>query len=88
MAVYRVDVLTDNPDSVVEWKQRHMQPGQMVRFIGYRTVRGWYFKCVFKRQEDASAFHREFYPEIDDHYVSAHGVRETTLAEDNRDGES
>ena len=73
MAVYRVDVLTDDPDAIVEWKRKHMRSGQMVRFIGYQTIKGWYFKCVFKRHEDASTFHREFYPDTADHQVSVYG---------------
>jgi hypothetical protein len=71
MAVYRVDVLTEDPWPVFEWIEANVPGNLMVRRIAYKTVRGWYVKAVFKRQSDAELFHRRWHPEADDHTVAA-----------------
>ena len=75
MAAYRVDLLTHDPDPVFEWLDAQIPPHLMIRRVGYKTVRGWYMKVVFKRQEDAEAFHRQWHPEAEDHSVSPWGDR-------------
>jgi hypothetical protein len=69
MAIYRVDLLCDDPDPVFDWLEKNVEPGQLVRKIGYETVKGWYLKIVFKRPADAESFHRSFYPNELDHSV-------------------
>ena len=71
MAVYRVDVLTDEPDPVFEWIRGHVPRAFVVRNVGYHTVKGWYVKSVFKRQSDAEDFHRRWHPESENHTVVA-----------------
>jgi hypothetical protein len=75
MAVYRVDLLCDDPDPVFDWLEEEIDPKSLVRKIGYKTVKGWYMKMVFKRQADAEKFHRRFYPDATNHSVSAFGSR-------------
>jgi hypothetical protein len=58
MAVYRVDVLTEDPGPVLKWIEDNVPWNLMVRQIGYKTLKGWYVKAVFKRQLDAESFHR------------------------------
>jgi hypothetical protein len=87
MAVYRVDLLTDATDPVFDWLNSHVDRSELVRSVAFRTVKGWYFKCVFKRREDAEAFHRHWLPDADDHTVSPFGQaapdsREPADAED------
>ena len=69
MAVYRVDFLTGEPDPVFDWVSANVPESSVVRTVAFKTYEGWYFKCVFKRQEDAEAFHRRWYPEAEDHSV-------------------
>jgi hypothetical protein len=71
MAVYRVDVLIEDPEPVFKWIEDNMSRGLVVRKIAYQTVRGWYVKAVFKHQSDAELFHRRWFPEADDHTVAA-----------------
>jgi hypothetical protein len=73
MAVYRVDLLTDEPDPVFDWLGATVPRPFVVRSVAFKTLKGWYFKCVFKRREDAEAFHRRWYPEIEDHSVPPFG---------------
>jgi hypothetical protein len=61
MAAYRVDLLTDDPYPVFDWIDAEVT-GKVVRRVGYRTVIGWHMKVVFKRLEDAEAFHRRWRP--------------------------
>lgn len=63
MAVYRVDVLIADPDPVFQWIEDNVPKSLVVRKIGYKTVKGWYVKAVFKRQSDAELFHHRWYPE-------------------------
>ena len=70
MAVYRVDLLIDDPKPVFEWIEMEVPKAFMVRAIGYRTYKGWYMKIVFKRPKDAESLHRRWHPETEDH--SAH----------------
>jgi len=70
MAVFRVDVLVDEPQPVFDWIDEHVPKGQVVRRIGYETVKGWYVKVVFKRQSDAESFHRRWHPESEVHTVA------------------
>ena len=74
MAVYRVDVLTEDPQPVFKWIEDHVPGNLMVRRVAYKTVRGWYVKAVFKRQGDAESFHHRFRPDEDDHTVAAFGT--------------
>ena len=69
MAVYRVDLLTDEPDPVFDWVRAHLPESEVVRTVGYQVVDGWYFKCVFKTQAAAEAFHRRWHPDALDHTV-------------------
>jgi hypothetical protein len=70
MSVYRVDLLTCDPDPVFNWISENVPESFVVRTVAFRTVGGWYFKCVFKRQTDAEAFHRFSNPEVSDHLIS------------------
>ena len=71
MAVYRVDVLIEDPEPVFKWIEDNVPNGLVVRKIAYKTDQGWYVKAVFKRQRDAELFHHRWYPEADDHTVAA-----------------
>jgi hypothetical protein len=76
MAAYRVDLLTGEPDPVFDWVSANVPKPLVVRTVAFETVEGWYFKCVFKRREDAEAFHRRWYPEAEDHSVPPFGSRD------------
>lgn len=76
MAVYRVDLLTAEPDPVFDWLGANISESLVVRSVAYRTVRVWYFKCVFKRREDSEAFHRRWHPDAEDHSVLPFGLRD------------
>jgi hypothetical protein len=76
MAVYRVDLLTGEPDPVFDWVRENVPAPLVVRNVAYKTVKGWYFKCVFRRQEDAQAFHRRWHPASEDHVVQPWGWRD------------
>lgn len=69
MAVFRVDVLVDDPDPVFTWINEHVPKGLVVRKMAYKTVKGWYVKTVFKQQSDAASFHRRWHPDAEDHTV-------------------
>jgi hypothetical protein len=69
MAVYRVDLKTVDPDPVFDWVRAHVPGSDVVRNVAYKMGDGWYFKCVFKTQEAAEAFHRRWYPDELDHSV-------------------
>ena len=71
MAVYRVDLVTDDPWPVFKWIEDNVPKGFVVRKIAYRTDRGWYVKAVFKRQSDAELFHQHWYPDESNHTVEA-----------------
>ena len=71
MAVYRVDLLTEDPWSVFKWIEDNVPKGLVVRKIAHKTLKGWYMKVVFKRQSDAELFHQHWYPDADDHTVAA-----------------
>jgi hypothetical protein len=71
MAVYRVDMLTEDPGPVLKWIEDNVPGNLVVRKIAYKTVKGWYVKAVFKRQSDAESFHHRWYPDDDDHAVAA-----------------
>ena len=71
MAVYRVDLLTEDPWPVFKWVEDSVPKGVVVRKIAYKTFKGWYMKVVFKRQTDAELFHQRWYPDADDHTVAA-----------------
>lgn len=73
MAVYRVDLLTQDPYPVFDWIDEHVPASRMVRRVAYETIKGWHMKVVFKRQEDAEAFHRCWFPAADDHSVQPWG---------------
>ena len=75
MAVYRVDLLTGEPDPVFDWLDANIPKPSVVRSIAYKTVEGWYFKCVFKNREHAEAFHRRWHPDAEDHSVPPFGWR-------------
>jgi hypothetical protein len=81
MAVYRVDYLCDDPETVFKWQRENILPGRIVRAIAYKTVEGWYIKTVFKRQDDAMAYHQHFFPDAPDHSVPVFGRSETEEAE-------
>jgi hypothetical protein len=70
MAIYRVDVLVNNPNPVFEWIAANVDESFVVRKMAYETIRGWYVKTVFKRQSDAESFHRRWHPESDSHVVA------------------
>ena len=70
MAVYRVDVLVDDPEPIFNWLSENVDDHFLVRKMAYETVKGWYMKVVFKRQLDAESFHRKWHPESDTHTVT------------------
>jgi hypothetical protein len=76
MAVYRVDLLIDDPEPVFQWIETHVPRARLVRAVAYQTVRGWYMKNVFSRRDHAEAFHRRRHPESEDHSVSPWGERQ------------
>ncbi len=61
MAVYRVDVRTDDADTFVQWIREHVPESALVRSVGFGTVKGWYFKNVFSDKHIAEEFHRHWY---------------------------
>ena len=67
MAVFRVDVLVNDPHPVYDWINEHVPKEFVVRAMAYKTVNGWYVKTVFKRQSDAESFHRRWYPDAEEH---------------------
>jgi hypothetical protein len=69
MPVYRVDLLTQDPWSVLQWINDNVSKGGVVRKIAYQTRNGWYVKAVFKRQSDAEEYHRKWYPDEVAHSV-------------------
>ena len=69
MAVFRVDVLVEDPHQVFDWIHEYVPKDLLVRAMAYETFEGWYVKTVFKRQSDAESFHRRWYPDADDHTV-------------------
>jgi len=71
MAVYRVDLLIEDPSPVLKWIEDNVPKNFVVRNIAYQTHKGWYIKAVFKRQTDAELFHKRWYPDADDHTVAA-----------------
>lgn len=73
MPVYRVDLLTPEPDPVLAWVENNVPKAQVVRTVAFKTVKGWYFKCVFRRQTHAEACHRRWHLEADSHEVEAFG---------------
>ncbi len=73
MAVYRVDVLTNDPYAFRQWVLDNIPSQSLVRFIGYRVPDGWYFKNVFSQQDVAERFHRHWYPDAEDHNVREFG---------------
>jgi hypothetical protein len=73
MAIYRVDLLTGEPDPVFDWLGANVPEPYFIRSAAFKTVSGWYFKCVFKRQEDAEAFHHRWHPDAEDHSVAPFG---------------
>jgi len=75
MAVYRVDLLTDDPDPVFAWVRAYVPEAHVVRTVAFKTVKGSYFKCVFKNQEDAETFHRRWHPDAEEHTVRPFGER-------------
>jgi hypothetical protein len=75
MAAYRVDLLTDDPEPVLQWIETHVPRACVVRAVAYKTVRGWYMKSVFSRRDHAEAFHRRWHPEAEDHSVPPWGER-------------
>ena len=73
MAVFRVDLLTNEPDAVFDWLGVNVPESELVRAVAFRTVKGHHFKCVFRRRSDAEAFHRRWHPEAEDHTVEPFG---------------
>jgi len=69
--------LAGEPDPVFHWVSANIPKPFVVRTVAYKTGEGWYFKCVFKRREDAEAFHRRWYPEAEDHSVPPYGSSDT-----------
>ena len=69
MAVFRVDVLVDDPYPVFDWINEHVPKGLVVRRMAYKTIKGWYMKIVFKQQSDAESFHRRWHPDAEDHTI-------------------
>jgi len=76
MAVYRVDFLCDDPEPVFKWQRENILPGRIVRAIAYKTLKGWYIKTVFKRQDDAMTYHQHLFPDESDHSVPIFGWSE------------
>jgi len=69
MAVFRVDVLVDDPYPVFDWINEHVPKELVVHRMAYKTVKGWHMKTVFKQQSDAESFHRRWHPDVEDHTV-------------------
>jgi len=61
MAVYRLDVWTDDADTFVQWIREHVPESELVRPVGFDTVKSWYFKNVFSDKHSAEEFHRHWY---------------------------
>ena len=76
MAVYRVDVLTDDAGAFQHWVCDHVPKSALIRSVGFRTVKGWYFKNVFSDKQIAEQFHRHWYPDAADHIVVAFRTRD------------
>jgi hypothetical protein len=76
LAVYRVDFLCDDPEPVFKWQRENISPGSIIRAMTYKTVKGWYIKTVFKRQNDAMAYHQYLFPDAPDHSVLVFGWSE------------
>jgi hypothetical protein len=64
MAVFRIDLLVEDPNPVFDWLDENVVPGNLFRKMAYQTVKGWYMKVVFKRREDAESFNSHW------HFVS------------------
>jgi hypothetical protein len=60
MAVFRIDLLIEDPYPVFDWLEKNIAPGHLVRKWAYQTVKGWYMKVVFKRREDAESFNNHW----------------------------
>ncbi|PAP74787.1 hypothetical protein B1759_16540 [Rubrivirga sp. SAORIC476] len=73
MAVYRVDVLAAEPQPVFDWIKANVPEDQVVRVVAFESVKGHYFKCVFRRQSDAELFNRWWRPEVEDPTVNPFG---------------
>jgi hypothetical protein len=80
MAVFRVDVLVDDPQPVFDWIVDHIPEIFVVRTVGYNTLKGCYVKSVFKRQGDAELFHQRWYPDITNHTVLPFGKRDRSTS--------
>ena len=70
MAVFRIDLLTQDPYPVFNWLDENIAAGDLVRKMAYQTVKGWYMKVVFKRLADAERFNK--------HWHSVSQTREVT----------
>ena len=79
MAVYRVDTLADDPQPVFDWIKANVLASEVVRTAAFDTVKGYYFKCIFRRQSDAEAFHRAWNPDATDFTVGPVGEGPTPV---------
>lgn len=75
MAVFRVDVLVEDPQVVFDWIADHIPEIFVVHTVSYNTLQGWYVKSVFKRQSDAELFHQRWHPDATNHTVLPFGKR-------------
>ncbi len=77
MAVYRVDVLAQDPEDVFAWIRDNVAENQIIRHDGYKMRRGWYMRVVFKQQSDAERFHTIWIPQAASHTVLPWGRKKT-----------
>jgi hypothetical protein len=73
MAIYRIDVETNDADEFCQWVRDNIPSHALVRAVGFRIPGGWYFKNVFSDQDVAERFYRHWYPGADNHSVSEFG---------------
>ena len=63
MAVYRIDLQCDDPQSVLDWIAAHVPPAEIVRTNAQGSLVPWgHLTVVFKRAEDAEAFQKRWRP--------------------------
>ncbi len=73
MAVYRIDVRTDDAAAFRQWLDDNVPRTALVRSMGYGVRDGWHFKNVFSDREVAERFHRHWFPDAEIHDVSVFG---------------
>lgn len=73
MAIYRIDVRTDDAEAFSHWLRKHVPAAALVRSVGYGVRDGWHFKNVFSDRQVAEDFHRHWFPNAESHDVEVFG---------------